>query len=280
MSRVYDALQQSLGDQDQVTVAPQGETPDVLFAEPNAESVWDPDTAFIVRTNVSDEDRMPAWVSSYSFASEQFRLLATRLQQLQQARAFKSILLTSSVAEEGKSLLTLNLAMSLAQGGQQKILVVDADLRKPAVCRTLRLEDRQGIRDWYRTNRPVTDFICRIAGGNVWVLPAGQAAVDTLELLKSPRMSGLLASMSAIFDWILIDSAPLLPIADAEVISSIADGTIIVVRRDKSPKSALTQALERVAPQKMIGFLLNEFPAIGDYADARYNNRKPLERAA
>ena len=272
MSRVYDALQQCLGSQDPVTAAPERDTSDAFFTETHAESVWDPDSAQIVRTEVSNDDKMPAWVSSYSLASEQFRLLATRLQQLQQPRAgFKSILLTSSVPQEGKSLLTLNLAMSLAQGGQQKILVVDADLRKPTVCRTLRLEDLQGIRDWYRTNRPVTDFIRRLDSSNVWVLPAGEGTVDTLELLKSPRTLGLLASMSAVFDWVLIDSAPLLPIADAEVISSITDGTIIVVRCHKSPKNALKQALERVAPQKMIGFLLNDFPTIGDYGDSRYS---------
>jgi capsular exopolysaccharide synthesis family protein len=277
MSRVYDALQQ-LSDQDQVTPAAlQADSSNALFTESTADSVWDPESAPIVRANVSSEDRIPVLFSTYSFASEQFHLLATRLQQLQPSRAFKSILLTSSVAQEGKSLLTLNLAMSLAHGSQQKVLVVDADLRKPGICRTLRFDDQPGIREWYRTNRPVTDFICRVGGVNVWLLPAGQAPVDTLELLKSPRMSGLLASMRGAFDWVLIDSPPLLPVADAEVISSITDGTIIVVRRDNGPKNALTQALERVAPSKVIGLLLNEFPTIGDYADARYSVAKVLE---
>jgi capsular exopolysaccharide synthesis family protein len=269
MSRVYDALQQCVPDQ----VTPgesHGDGADTLLVMPFAEVVWDPDAAPAVELNLSDEDRMPALFSIHGFASEQFRLLAMRLQQLQQSRALKSVLLTSSVAQEGKSLLTINLAMSLAQGGQQKILVVDADLRKPGVCRTLRVDDRPGIREWYRTTRPVTDFICRLAGANVWLLPAGRASVDPLELLKSPRMLDLLNSMNGTFDWILIDSAPLLPIADAEIISRISDGTIIVVRRDKSPKTALKQALERVAASKMIGFLLNGFPTIGDYADARY----------
>ena len=90
-------------------------------------------------------------------------------------------------------------------------------------------------------------------------------------------MPDLLASMNAAFDWVLIDSPPLLPIADAEIISRISDGTIIVVRRDKTPATALKQALERVAPSKMIGFLLNEFPTIGDHADARHSVKQPLE---
>jgi capsular exopolysaccharide synthesis family protein len=267
MSRVYDALQQCCPDQ-VYTPPVQGDNGRSLFVEPVHDAVWEPDTALIAQANFSSDEKIPALFSAYGFASEQFRLLATRLQQMQQKGTLKSILLTSSVAQEGKSLLTVNLAMALAQGGRQKILVVDADLRNPGVCRTLRMEERSGIRDWYHSNRPITDFICRLAGLNVWVLPAGQQAVDPLELLKSPRMSTLLSEMSSAFDWLLIDSTPLLPIADAEVLSRIADGTIVVVRRDKSFKMELKQALARVAPSKMLGLLLNDFPVTGDYAES------------
>ena len=264
MSRVYDALQQCCPDQ--VYQSPvQEDDGRSLFVEPIHDSVWEPDTAPIAQANLSSDDRIPALDSAYGFASEQFRLLATRLQQMQQKGTLKSILLTSSVAQEGKSLLAVNLAMALAQGTRQKVLLVDADLRNSGVCRTLRMEERSGIRDWYHSTRLITDFICRLAGLNVWVLPAGQEAVDPLELLKSPRMSKLLSEMSAAFDWLLIDSTPLLPIADAEVLSGIADGTIVVVRRDKSAKPELKQALARIAPSKMIGLLLNDFPSNGHY---------------
>jgi succinoglycan biosynthesis transport protein ExoP len=91
-----------------------------------------------------------------------------------------------------------------------------------------------------------------------------------LELLNSPRFLDLLASVNAVFDWVLIDSPPLLPLADAEIISRTCDGTILVVRRDKSPKSVLKQALERVAPSKMVGFLLNDFPIGDGYGYTRY----------
>jgi polysaccharide biosynthesis transport protein len=267
MSRVYDALQQFCPDQ--VYPGPQQEDNGrSLFVEPIHDSVWVPDAAPIVQATFSSDDRIQALSSAYGFASEQFRLLATRLQQMQQKKTLKSILLTSSAAHEGKSLLTVNLAMALARGARQKILVVDADLRNSGVCRTCRIEERPGMRDWYQSNRPITDFICHIAGLNVWVLPAGQQAIDPLELLKSPRMSKLLSEMSTAFDWLLIDSTPLLPIADAEVVSGIADGTIVVVRRDKSAKPELKQALARVAPAKMIGLLLNDFPVNGHYSES------------
>ena len=265
MSRVFDALRRSCPDQVPPTAIP--DNGHELFLEPIRNPVWDHDSAPIAEANFSCEDKITELFSAYGFASEQFRLLATRLQLIQQKRTLKSILLTSSAQHEGKSLLTVNLAMALAQGRRQKILVVDADLRNAGIGRTLRIEERSGIREWYRSSEPATDFICRLAGHNVWLLPAGQEAVDPLELLKSPRMSTLLTSMSAAFDWLLIDSAPLLPIADSEVISWIADGTILVVRREQSSKTELTQALARIAPSKMIGLLLNDFPASARYAD-------------
>jgi capsular exopolysaccharide synthesis family protein len=271
MSRVYDALQQCCPDQvypDPVYPAVQEDNGRARFVEPVHDAVWEHDTAPIVPANFSSDDRIPALCSAYGFASEQFRLLATRLQQMQQKGTLKSILLTSSVAQEGKSLLTVNLAIALAQGARQRILLVDADLRNSGVGRTLRMGEPSGIRDWYQSTRPITDFICRLAGLNVWVLPAGQAAVDPLELLKSPRMFKLLSEMSAAFDWLLIDSTPLLPIADAEVLSRLTDGTIVVVRRDKSVKPDLKQALARVAPSKMVGLLLNDFPVNGNYGDS------------
>jgi capsular exopolysaccharide synthesis family protein len=269
MSRVYDALQQCLPDQVSPDLGQDGGSA-ALFPEQFGDSAWNPNAAPMVHTNVATHARLPALFETQSLASEQFRLLATRLQQLQKSRSLKSVLLTSSGENEGKSLSILNLAVSLAQGGQQKVLVVDADLRKSGLSVTLKVDGRPGLRDWYRANHSIADIICRVSSLNVWVLPAGQAAVDSLELLNSPRVPDLLASLNAVFDWVLIDSPPLLPLADAEIISRTCDGTILVVRRDKSPKSALKQAMERVAPSKLVGFLLNDFPTVGDYRYAKY----------
>jgi capsular exopolysaccharide synthesis family protein len=173
--------------------------------------------------------------------------------------------LTSALAGEGKSLIIANLAVSLAQGGQQRVLVLDADLRNPGLSSIVEIDGRPGLREWHQTSRPISEFICRIGDINVWVLPAGLTTVDPLELLKSVRIADVLTSLTAMFDWVLIDSPPLLPLADAEIISRICDGTMIVVRREKSPKSALKQALERVAPSKITGLLLNDFPLGTNY---------------
>lgn len=260
MSRVYDALQQCVPDHVSEGILHESKAV-ALFPEQFAGTVWDPNTALTVQPDLSSQERFPVLFSGYSFASEQFRLLATRLEQLPQTRAFKSVLLTSSVEGDGKSLLALNLAFSLAQGGRQKVLIADADLRKAGLSSTLQIDHQAGLREWYQSDRPVAEVIYKIAGHNVWVLPTGKASLDPLELLKSPRMPELLTSLNAAVDWVLIDSAPLLPLADAEVISRLCDGTIVIVRREKSPKTALKQALERVAPSKLVGLLLNDFPS-------------------
>jgi capsular exopolysaccharide synthesis family protein len=265
MSRIYEALQQTSSGR-VVPVIPEGERADAVFSEQFRQSVWDPNAALQVQLHPSDREKLPALFSKHAIASEQFRLLATRLQQLQQSRKFKSVLLTSALAGEGKSLIIANLAVSLAQGGQQRVLVVDADLRKPGLSSIVEVEGRPGLREWHQNSRPISDFICRIADNNIWVLPAGQTIVDPLELLKSSRIAEILTTLTAMFDWVLIDSPPLLPLADAEIISRICDGTMIVVRREKSPKSALKQALERVPPSKMTGLLLNDFPLATNYS--------------
>jgi capsular exopolysaccharide synthesis family protein len=265
MSRIYEALQQPSSGR-VVPVTPEGEKAEAVFSEQFRESVWDPNAALQVQPHPFDRDKLPALFSKHAMACEQFRLLATRLQQLQQSRKFKSVLLTSALSGEGKSLVIANLAVSLAQGGQQRVLVVDADLRKPGLSSIFEVNGRPGLREWHQTNRAVSEFICRIPDINVWVLPAGQTIVDPLELLNSPRIADVLTSLTAVFDWVLIDSPPLLPLADAEIISRICDGTMIVVRREKSPKSALKQALERVAPSKMTGLLLNDFPLAASYS--------------
>lgn len=259
MSRVYDALQQCSRDQVSVSIL-QDSDAKALFPDQFAGTVGDPEGVVAVDPGLSRNEKLPVLFSSYSFASEQFRLLATRLQQLQHARAAKSVLLTSSGEGDGKSLVALNLAISLAQGDRQRVLLLDGNLRRAALSAMLTIDSRLGLKNWYQTNRSVLDFMCRISGHNVWVMPAGNGQVDPLELVKSARMRELLLTLHGAFDWVLIDSPPLLPLADAEVLARICDATIMVVRPNTSSKSRLKQALERVAPTKLVGLLLNDFP--------------------
>jgi capsular exopolysaccharide synthesis family protein len=269
MSRIYDALQQCIPTNEGAGLAEEQGT-DALFRKQFEDSAWDLDSTPQVQLNLSREDKLPALLCVNSFAFEQFRLLGTRMQHLREFRPLKTILLTSSVAEEGKTLLSVNLAMSLAHGGRQKVLLLEADLRKPSLCRTLGLSDFEGLKEWFRSDRPMNTFLRRISGLQVWVLAAGLEPVDPLELINSARTASLLADAAAAFDWVLIDSSPLLPTADSGLVSRVTDGTVLVVRRDRTSKSALKQGLERVESSKLLGLLLNDFPTTEDYGYERY----------
>lgn len=274
MSRVYEALQQCVpGDPFDIPTSRTG-GPNAVFAQQFGGG-WDIEAVPQVTASLSGQDRLPALFATYSFASEQFRLLTTRLAELREGKPLKSLLLTSSVPEEGKTLLCLNLAISLSRGGRHKVLVMDADLRRPSVCKLLHLSSVEGIRDWYCSDRPVTGFIRRVTGLNIWVLPAGLANVDPLELISSSRMADVFAAVGCAFDWILVDSSPLLPMADSGILSRLTDGTLMVVRRNKTPKAALTEAVERIAPSKGVGFLMNEFATARHYGYERYKAKNP-----
>ena len=272
MSRVYDALQQCIPEGAFEWTAPESKV-DGLFSQQFGDSVWDPESVPVLELSLADAERVPMWSAPGSFASEQFRLLATRLQHLQEARPLKSALLTSSVEGEGKSMLAMNLAISLAQGSQRRVLIVDAELRKPGFSGMLNLGKQKGLKDWYECHRPLPEFVYKLGDLNFWVLPAGQAPVDPMKLLSSPHLPDLHAFLTATFDWVLIDAPPLIPLADAEILSRIADATLLVVRRDKTPKRALKEALDRVAPSKMAGFLLNEFPSAGTYGSTKESGK-------
>lgn len=192
---------------------------------------------------------------------EQFRLLRTRLEDLAQTRPLKTILVTSSLPEEGKTFVALNLAAALCQRGRNRVLLLEADLRRPSCCSALGLSPVPGLAEFSANHACVTDFVYRLSGLDVCLLPAGQRPTSAIEWLPSQRMAGVMAGLSRAFDWVLVDSAPLLPVADSVVLSRHCDGILLIVRRDRALKSALPEALNRVEPGKLLGLVLNDFPS-------------------
>ncbi|MGE5206151.1 MAG: tyrosine-protein kinase family protein [Chlamydiota bacterium] len=192
---------------------------------------------------------------------EQFRLLRTRLEDLRRTRSLKSILITSSLTGEGKSFVTLNLAAAVSQRGRNKVLLLEADLCHPSCCAALGLSPVPGLTECCGSAEPTTSFVYRVSGLDLFLLPAGQQPRAEMELLSSRRASQILAETSRVFDWVLIDSAPLLPVADSVALSRWCDGILLVVRRRRALKSALREALSRIEPAKLLGIVLNDFPA-------------------
>jgi len=198
--------------------------------------------------SVSDKD---------SPAAEAFRLLAVRLRHLRRDRQLKKLLVTSSIPQEGKSTCSANLACSLALRAQQHILLVEGDVRRPSLSQLFGLAARPGLCEWLRGERALTEVVYFLRGAGIWFLPAGTSPSNPLELLQSGKATNLLDQLEGLFDWVVIDSPPVLPLADTSVWSRLADGILLVARQGTTEKRQLQRAVEAIESQKLIGALLN-----------------------
>src|SRR5882724_7177650 len=199
--------------------------------------------------------RLVALTDQASVGAEKFRTLAARLRYLQNEKDLKRLVITSAVQGEGKSLISANLAITLAR--RQRTLLVDGDLRRSGLKDLFGTQNMRGLTDWWLRNVPIDSFLTRLEGISLWHLSAGQTEGQPLEILQSQRMSDMLVQLAESFDWVIIDSPPLAPVADGHVWATHADGTLMVVRQGKTPKKLLQKTLESVENLKLVGIVIN-----------------------
>lgn len=192
-----------------------------------------------------------------SLAAEKFRYLGVKLRQMQQSKVLKKILIGSTLPEEGKSMVSANLAATLARRQQQKVLLVEGDLRRPVLAERLGHIGLEGLSEWLIEGNTPLPNIYQMEGAGFSLIPAGSPPENPLELMQPDRLQTLLAKLSLQFDWIIIDSPPLLPLADATVWSKLSDGVLLVVREGKSEKKYLQRGLTAVDPKSLIGVVVN-----------------------
>jgi capsular exopolysaccharide synthesis family protein len=190
-----------------------------------------------------------------SAAAEAFRLLGVRLRHLRRERTLNKVLITSTIPQEGKSTVAANLACTLST--RQKVLLLEGDLRRPSLSHVFGLERRPGLSEWLRGEAGAAECIYQLDSPEFWLLPAGNAAGKPLELLQSGRLATLIDQLAGWFDWVVIDSPPVLPLADTSVWARLADGILLVARQGTTEKKQLKRGLEALEPRKMIGALLN-----------------------
>ncbi len=191
-----------------------------------------------------------------SLAAEKFRFLGVRLRQLQQNRPLKKVLITSTIPEEGKSLVSANLAGVLAQR-KQKVLLIEGDLRRPTLSQQFGLGRLAGLAEWLQSRQQTASNIYQLGGPGFWLMPAGDPPANPLELMQSGRLSKLMMQLATMFDWIIVDSPPLLPLADTTVWARLTDGTLLVAREGRTEKSALLSGLEILKKSDLLGVVLN-----------------------
>ena len=210
-----------------------------------------------VRISTPAESRMVALTDKEGLAAEKFRFLSVRLRQLQQARALKKLLITSTIPEEGKSMVSANLAITLARKKRQKVLLLDGDLRRPMMARHFGLSHLAGLGEWLQSDPGLTRNVYYLEELGLWFMPAGRPPENPLELMQSGRLADLLEQLSKWFDWLVIDSPPILPLADTSVWSKFADATLLVAREGKTTKQDLQRGLEALDHSKLLGLVLN-----------------------
>jgi capsular exopolysaccharide synthesis family protein len=191
-----------------------------------------------------------------SLAAEKFRFLGVRLRQLQQSRPLKKVLVTSTIPEEGKSTVSANLAGVLARR-KQSVLLIEGDLRRPTLAQQFGLGRLAGLGEWLQSGRQTVSNVYRLEGPDFWFMPAGNPPENPLELLQSGRLSYLMGQLADLFDWIVVDSPPLLPLADTTVWARVTDGTLLVAREGKSEKKQLQRGLEALKKSDLLGVVLN-----------------------
>ena len=210
-----------------------------------------------LKASLTPQSRLVSLMDNGSPAAEAFRLLGVRLRHFRRDRELKKVLITSTIPQEGKSMIAANLACTLALGTQQRILVLEGDLRRPSLSQMFGLRRPPGLCEWMQGGRTLAASIYHLEDPNLWILPAGSAPSNALELLQSGKSSALMDQLTGWFDWIIIDSPPVLPLADTSVWMRFADGILLVTRQGTTERRQLERGLEAIEPKKLIGALVN-----------------------
>ena len=201
-----------------------------------------------------ESSRLAAMFDDRSVGAEKLRVLESRLQYLRKQRPLKRVLVTSTVKGEGKSVISANLAVTL--GRRHKTLLIDGDLRQSGLADLLGSKELPGLADWWHQAGEIAPFVRRVGTFKLSCLPAGLSSCQPLELLQSQRMSEMLNEISESFEWVIIDSPPLV-LSDPNLWATLADGTLLVVRQGKTPKRLLRKSLESIENLKLIGTVMN-----------------------
>ncbi|WP_431840193.1 polysaccharide biosynthesis tyrosine autokinase [Gordonia hongkongensis] len=212
-------------------------------------------------------------------AAEAYRRLRTNLAFADVDRPTRHVMVASARASEGKTSTAINLCVALAESGA-RVLLVDADLRKPDVARRMGVNEQVGLTNLLRGDAPVDDLAQPSGVSGLDVLASGASVPNPVELLGSQRAATAFASMKSSYDHVIVDTPPLLPVTDAAVIGQYVDGAIVVVRADRSRKPDVVTSVSmlRSANVKVLGLVLNDTTDVrSGYGEAYYGREVVLD---
>jgi len=204
--------------------------------------------------------------NTYSSFGESLRLLGATVLNLRQERGMKCLAVTSALPSDGKTTVSFGLSIALARDPAQRTLLIEADVRRPSLSATLGLPPDPGLAEWLNGAADHVSVRALDSTG-LFVLGAGQAGLEQPETLRSKRMEALFRAARVRFDTVVVDTAPVLSVADAVFIQDLVDGFLLVVRSRQTPRNAVRDALARLRPDRVAGIVVNDHR---EYADSYY----------
>jgi capsular exopolysaccharide synthesis family protein len=187
---------------------------------------------------------------------EQYRRMAARLHLAQAQQGTKLVMVTSALVGEGKTLTATNLALTLSESYKKRVLLIDADLRRPGVHELFRIPNFTGLNDGIRSDEDRKVPVIRVTD-RLSVLTAGRPDPDPMSVLSSDRMRRVLADAAAAFEWVVIDTPPVALLSDAHLLAMLVDTVVLVVRAGVTPLQAIQKAAQAVGRDRVLGVVLN-----------------------
>jgi protein-tyrosine kinase len=201
--------------------------------------------------------------------AEEFRTLRSRLYQIREKMTLKRLMVTSALPKEGKSFVAANLAQVLVRQQGRRALMIDADLRNPGMHRHLGAAPTPGLSEYLLGECDEFAALQRGPMENLFFMPAGRVVPSAAELLSNGRLKLFLQRVDPLFDWIIIDTSPVIPVSDATLVATACDGILMVVRSNVTPSNLARRAREEFPDKLLLGVVLNGIPA-GELEQSKY----------
>ena len=212
-----------------------------------AQTEWKPDSSSLLFMNGNDGAE----------GTEQYRTLRSRLYHLREKMTLKTLLVTSALPKEGKSFTAANLAQVMVRQHGRRVLLIDADLRAPRLHLMLGTTAGPGLSEYLQGKNDEFSIMQRGNRENLFFIPSGTGIEDPAEMVGNGRLKMLLQRVEPLFDWIIIDSPPAIPVSDATVLAKACDGVLMVVRSNATPSDVARKARMEFPEDALIGVVLN-----------------------
>ena len=210
-------------------------------------SPWRPDPGRLLGSNAQ----------GFSFGSEEFRTLRSKLYQSRETKPLRTLLITSAMPQEGKTFVAANLAQAIVRQRDRRVLLIDGDLRWSRLHQTFGTRLSPGLTEYLRGEADELAIIQRGPVENLFFIPGGRSAPNAAELIANGRLQTLMARLGPIFDWVILDSPPAVAMSDASLMADFCDGVLVVVAAGKTPFDLAQKTREIFRQKNLLGVVLN-----------------------